>query len=283
MTWGVSKVVEEVKVMSKEERIELIQKRLRTGKNFVPDRLVALISGREGTMKSGSVLNYINDKIGNSENKVCRYIDLDGGSDVLLHHHPKLKDKCFITNPLTFKLENNSYTIDYEATFNNIKEDISNIKELYDYGDNSFGILVIDGLSSLLGYAEKKMRYDKNLTADAGIHLRFWLERNKHFEEILEFCKSISCDIIFISHEDFIRNDDGKDLANVKKKTLALVHQIIEMCKIDKGDDITFTAKIHKSKYNIMTEGKTFIISEKKKDKYYIKTDELFKSLKPQK
>jgi len=285
MAWGEpTKKTESIEkiVISKEERIkQILEKLTAPNKVIIPNRIVALVAGDEGSMKSGIVLNHIKNQLKDTNDKFV-YIDLDGGADVLLHHHPEIQNKGKIINPIIFtKNEDGITVIDYIKTFNVIKETISEIKELYNLGNTNIKFLVIDGLSTILKYAERKMRLDKNIAADGGIQTRFWLERNKHFEEILEFSKSIPINSIFVAHDDFNRKADGKDFASIKQKTLALVHQIIETKKETTDDVVTFTATITKSKYNILTENKTFIVSEVKDGKYFIKTNELFNSLLP--
>jgi len=284
MAWGEPIKKTETPIISKEDRMkELINKLTNADKMIVPNRVVALVAGEEGTMKSGLVLQHIKNQLKNTDNKFI-YIDLDGGADVLLFHHPEIKNNGKIINPLVFaKDEEGNTVIDYIKTFNIIKEYISEIKEAYDLGYDKIKFLVIDGLSTILKYAERKMRIDKNIASDGGIQTRYWLERNKHFEELLEFSKSIPINVIFISHEDFLRNEEGKELASIKQKTLALVHQIIEMTKEVKDDEVTFNAKVKKSKYNILTENKSFIISQVKDNKYFIKTNDLFENLLPEK
>lgn len=283
MGWGETKVKEEKPKISKEDNLKLIKSRLMKSIYNVPNRLVALFAGQEGTMKSGITLEYINNKL-KGTSKFCRYIDLDGGADVLLHHYPDIKDQCKIVNPLKVeKDDDGEWRINYIETFNAIKSDISAIKELYDSGDKDFQILVIDGLSTLLKHAERQMRIEKNISSDGGVQTRYWLERNKHFEEILEFSKSIPIDVIFIAHEDFLRSDEGKDLASIKQKTLALVHQVIEMKKEVEGEHVEFKAKIHKSKYNILAEGKTYVVCTKDEDKFEIDSNKLFSEISMQK
>jgi len=284
MSWGEVKK-DDKPIQSKEERIKELQERLKAKRQVGANKLTTGIFGIEGVGKSGLAIAYAAKKIKDVENGYAKIIDLDSGCAELLQFYPEeIKKKIFISNPLIFieNTELNTYEIDNIATFNNVKRDIYSIKELMDLGDTDCKLIIIDGLSQLLKLAENQMRMDKNINPDGGVNMIYWKNRNKIFEEILEFSKALPIDVIFIGHSDFLRTEEGKELASIKQKVLAMCHQIIEPIKLkeDKTDKVTFIAKINKSKYNILEENKKYVFAEKEGEKYWFDVKDMFEKLK---
>jgi len=236
--------------------------------------LCALIYGKDGTGKSGIVLDFLTDddiKAG----KKALIIDLDGGNIPLIKKHhkkrveslgKKLSDVFIIRNPLSQKIivaedGEKEVVVDYKATFGNIVRIVNRIAEKIDEWNIKF--VVFDGLSTALKHAERQMRIDKHIAADGGIQLRYWLVRNKIFEEVLEQIKSLPCSKFFIAHDDFIvLNEDSPDISSVKRKTNAMVHQKIRCVREVIGNKTIFKAIVDKSKYNTAVEGTKIVFCE---------------------
>ena len=234
------------------------------------NKFVCLILGGDGTGKSPLALSYLSDK-DVKEGKRVIVIDLDGGVIPLLNKYHKkrcedlgreLEDVFIVKNPLTEKFAEGNVEIDYKNTFNKIRGVVKLLKKDGWIDKHKIKYMVFDGLSTGLKIAEYQMRLDRNLTADGGVSLRYWLIRNKLFIETLDSIKALPISCFFIAHEDFILSEKG-DNSSVKIKTSATVHQKIRVMKTkDSSGKTIFKATIEKSKYNILNEGKEIIFGE---------------------
>lgn len=262
------------------------------GKNILTEKLCCLIVAPDGAGKSGIALDYLTDEdIKNGKRALI--IDLDGGCDsLLLSHHKErcnklgkdLNDVFILKNPLEEDLNGE---IDYKATFNNIREGVFLAKHAYQ--ELNLKCVIFDGLSTALKHAEQQMRLDKNIDADGGVMLRYWLVRNKIFIELLEQLKSIPISSFFIAHEDFILKTkdellkSGEKNSAVKEKTNALCHQKVFCKRIDDkvNKQIRFKATVMKSKYKAESEGAEieFLVVDKEKKTYKWDTKELYNIL----
>lgn len=227
-------------------------------------KLVLMLLGSDGVAKSGIALDYLTDE-DIAAGKRAMIIDLDGGNvPLLIAHHKerveaagrKLSDAYLVKNPLA---EDDEGNIDYEGTYRNVREAIYLAKHAWH--DLNLKYVVFDGLSTALKHAENQMRVEKNLDADGGVQMRFWLVRNKLFLEMLEQLKGLPISSMFIAHEDFILKP-LEDNSSVKEKANAMVHQkvLCERVEDKANKQIVFRATVTKSKYRADSEGSRFNI-----------------------
>jgi hypothetical protein len=237
-----------VSIFSAEEAVKKASNR--EYQNFI----CALVAGQDDTGKTGIVLDYAS-----RQPKKTLVIDVDlGAYEVVAAYHGKEK-KIIVPEGIIVK-------DDYKQTIDNMVALITYVKD----HKEEYSVFVMDGLSTLLKYCEYIMRIEKNISADGGVSLRYWVERNKKFIEILEYIKSIQgIDKFFIAHEDFITSEET---AAVKIKTNQMIHQRIICKKIKEKDgigkdakptgNIYFEATIDKSKYNLEKQGKAYIFAK---------------------
>lgn len=254
------------------------------GNESYDKKLTCMIYGSDGTGKSGLAISHIASKLRGTDNKAI-IVDLDGGCEplVLQYHHDLVK-QLIIKNPLSIELTEDGVEISYQTIVQKIRGVLNYVRN--NYKKQKIEFFVFDGLSTLLRHAERQMRLEKHLDADGGVSTRYWLVRNKIFEETLELAKAIGTNVIFIAHEDFIPKTEeekkkGIDLASIKQKTNALVHQKIRTERIDKKDEVIFKATIDKSKYNIIKEGQVIEFGKVNKvaKKYEWNINEVFLDL----
>jgi len=242
-----------------------------------PNNICALIAGADGTGKSGIVMSFL-DTI----NKKHIILDLDGGCALLLNKQKNPKN-FKIKNPIVFREDDEgNVTIDYEATINRIRATIKWVAD--NYNKKNIGSFTLDGLSTLLKYAEYQMREDTNLSVDQGVDLRYWKIRYQTFVEIIESAKALPMDKFFISHEDFLKKEDGTKISSIVEKTNQMMFQRIFCEKKEVYDvgtkKISYTATIKKSKGDLKLEGKriefgTILLSDEKEQKAIWKGDEV--------
>ena len=241
-------------------------------------KLVCLVIGQDNTAKTGVVFEYLEGL-----EKPSLVIDVDGGCEPSKASYHANSDKIIIVDPVEMITTETDVEIDYHKTIAKVKAIIKYAKIHHE----KYSAIVIDGVSTLLKFAEYLMRIDKNLAPDGGVQMRYWIQRNKRFTEILDAAKSIpQIDKIFIGHEDFIV---GKDAAAVKVKTNQMIHQRIicrrEIEKDEKGKsvgngNVTFKAIIDKSKYNMLMEGKQYEIGGTKEGKVHWSAKQVWEGLK---
>lgn len=227
-----------------------------------------LVIGSDGSGKSGIVLSYC-DKLP----KPTLIIDLDGGCLPLVYQYYKGSKKFLIPPILETMVTPDGIDIDYIKT-------MAKIKGLIKYGiehQTEYSAIVLDGLSTLLKFAEYQSRIEKNIAIDGGMQMRYWIVRAKVFTEIVEIMKSAQfVDRFYIAHEDLVAT---KDSAAVKQKLNAMVHQRIVCRKEESLGVVDFIAKIDKSKYNLGLEGKDFTFATVNGDKTTWDVDKIFKNL----
>lgn len=230
-----------------------------------------LVIGADGTGKTGIVMDYCSKL-----EKKTLIIDLDGGAYPLYGAYHKGNEKIIIIQPFESKMTATGVEFDYKMTISKIRALIKYVKE----HRAEYSAIVLDGISSLLKFAEYLMRVDKHIAPDGGVQMRFWLNRNKAFTEVLDSIKNIpDIDIFFVGHEDFIVDDDS---AAVKVKTSQMIHQRIICTKVEdeKLGKVMFKAKVDKSKYNLSLEGKEFTFATVEKDKITWNSKPIFEGLK---
>ncbi len=279
-----------VKESTSEELIKFtdedIRKYLFDGETDMEKKLCTLIYGVDGTGKSGIVLNYIAKNLKDEEKSVI--IDLDSGClPLIASYYPEKAKQMIVRNPISMTFLENEVVLDYKLTLSRIKAIVDFVKRYHK--KEKIKALTIDGISTLLKYAERQMRLEKHIAPDGGVVNRFWMVRNQMFEEILEEAKSIGINVFFISQEDFIPipqgvvDDSGnpQKLSSIKSKANAMAHQKIRCFRKDDIDKVEYIAIIDKSKYNSLCDGKSIVFCtvDKKAKTVTFDTSEIFKEL----
>lgn len=241
------------------------------------DKKVCMVLGEDGTGKTGLVLNHIANELSKEENKhkYAVVLDLDNGASNLLKHYDEdvqrrilIKDILMVTNT------EEGIDLDYEQTMNWIRS-VSNYVSR-NYEAKNIHAFVFDGLSTLLKHAERQMRLDKNIDVDGGVQLKYWLKRNKDFENTLEIIKKIPVDSYFIGHEDFIITQES---ASIKIKTNAMMFQKIHCKRIPQDEGVKHTATVMKSKNNPLKENQVYTFMQVKDGNVAFNGEKVFKEL----
>jgi hypothetical protein len=88
--------------------------------------------------------------------------------------------------------------------------------------------LVLDGADRLLSeYAERQMRLEQNIDVTGAVSMKYWMIRNRHFNDIMDRFIEIDVDRYIISHPKVDR-DTGKVSYGVQKDFPDRCHQIAE-------------------------------------------------------
>lgn len=225
-----------------------------------------LILGDVGTLKSGSVLEYLLKDIKKDEKIfVC---DIDASNFKLINKfHKDSYNKGHITyfDPYVTmsEEETGNQIIDYKATTENCKATAEAIRLMLEKGDN-FKAVVVDGISLLLEFAEFQMRTERDLDADDGVSLKIYKLRAKIFNDITTMFARLKLPVFFIGHRDFLANKDG-ELASAKQKLHALNDAVLDYSRdtsIKSQDVVVFEAKVLKNRNSIAATDKIIQFAE---------------------
>lgn len=268
--------------------------------NSKKSNLICLIYGVDGTSKTGIVMDYLA-----STGKKTLYLDVDGNSEGLWQAHHEDKDFIHIKNPieLTGKIDKKTgevtADIDYIKTFFKTKLAILWIREHID----EYDAIVVDGISTLVFYAQQQMKLTKNLEeADGKIKYQYWNERTTRFINMIEFTRTLrNIDKFYVGHDEFIFKPGEKtvDMGQagiqkvpntnqmVTKTNRAMDQRIWTEIRQDKNNSKYFKtfAIIHKSRANPEALYNEYLILEKNKDGatwHSENIEQMFKDLKKQ-
>jgi hypothetical protein len=240
-----------------------------------------LFCGIDGSGKTGVAQSY---PLKEGEKMII--IDLDGGNEPLVEtYHKDIKDKIIVFNPLaTMTDDSGRVVIDFITTFSNIKNVIEYVRQNYEA--DKIQLLVIDGLSKMLKYAENQMRLDLNIDASGGVNFLYWKSRNEMFGELIEMSKALPINKIFIAHEDFIvlneMDSTDKTVSNIKRETNRAMYQKIRFIRKDLPEEVQYVLIVDKSKYNVSVEGAkmVFLTVNKHTKEYKWEGEKLYSLLK---
>jgi hypothetical protein len=263
---GVFSSQEDVIPKEKRESIfDRVGRELTKKPEFVPDHapIVALFTGDDGTGKSGTALQMVDEIDIEADEKVV-LVDLDGGNlpGCLAYHRKAYKDgNIILKDPTVMTDDRDDVRVDYKATMKEIKAIGAWIKQNYE--EHKIRVVILDGMSKLLKWAEYQMRIEKAVDVSGGVTQRYWVNRNKAFLDIVELYKSIPIDTIFIGHTDFNVAPGDKDVSAIKKNMNDQVFQKVSFT-VEEGVDgkVKFFAKIDKSKQNLRNKGARVCFAE---------------------
>lgn len=261
---------EEVEIRVEKPKRSIFDKledELFTPPEVIPDSapICALFLGRDGTGKSGSALSILTDE-DVKEGKRIVVLDLDNGNmDTILQYHREKYENgnIILLNPIVWK-ENEDFSdivIDYKETMKQIKAVGIIVQKQWE--ERKIKAIILDGLSKLLKFSEYQMRVEKSLDVSGGVSLKYWVNRNKSFLEMLELYKSLPIHKIYVGHENFDIKVDAVDVSAILRDTNALMAQKVSFT-VDEGiDDVTkFYAKIDKSKQDLRNKNAEICFAE---------------------
>lgn len=222
-----------------------------------------LISGMNGTAKSSLSLALATHDL--KEDEVIIYVDIDNSGFEIIQefyfdHYEKRQiriynpDKTHEVNGVTVKFE--------EEVVGAAGSAAQSIKDAINAGFKVKAVIV-DGISFLLEYCESIMRIDKNKAADEGIPMGAWKIRNKAFRDFSSPYMALPVPVIFVSHEDFIREmqEEGQKFASVKQRFIDECSMRIVLEKRDGSNpDVTeYLATIKKNRADVTKENQQYI------------------------
>ena len=217
------------------------------------------IYGYDGTGKSGIAVDCRTPEEKKAGMKVFVF-DLDGGCSPLKLLYHNNDPNIIIKNPLKRdELKN----VDYEATF-------SRLKGAMDYIEKNIQTLnvkavVFDGVDKFLKICEYSMREELSIDAAAGIEYRYWKNRNKKYNDVIEQIKLIDVDRYFITHlkKDQQTNVERPDW---QEKTADMLFQKVKCYKETRVEDghniVLLKGVVEKCKTNLAFEGKEFLLAK---------------------
>lgn len=227
----------------------------------------ALFYGGDGVGKSGTALELL-DMINIEEGECVLMVDLEAGNlpSIAAYHQDRLKDLILWPDPVTYKeIQRPDGTpeivVDYLETMSQIKA--AALWAMKNKEKENIKAIVVDGLSTLLKFAEWQMKIDKNVDAGGGVAQRYWVIRNQAFIEMIQIYKTVPLDTIFVGNINFEIDPNDKDVSKIYRDVNDLVFQKVKFTVEETPDGlIQFWAKIEKSKQNIKSRGKRIKYAE---------------------
>lgn len=222
-----------------------------------------LISGMNGTAKSSLGLALATQNL--KDDEVVIYIDIDNsGLEIVQEFYFDFyqKKQIRIYNPYKTHKINGVSVKDEEGIVGASGSAAESVREAI---DNGFKIkaVIVDGISFLLEYCESIMRIDKNKAADEGISMAAWKIRNKAFRDFSSPYMALPVPVIFISHEDFIREnyeEPGAKFAGVKQRFIdECSMRIITEKRFNDNPNITdYYSIIRKNRSDVTKENREY-------------------------
>ena len=250
------------KVPLKDEIFEILfNEKEETQKKQINKKI--LISGMNGTAKSSLSLALAISNL--KEDEVIIYVDIDNSGfeivqEFYLDYYKKRQVRIY--NPDRTHEVNGVTVKDEEAIVGASGSAAQSIKDAINAGFKVKAVIV-DGISFLLEYCESIMRIDKNKAADEGIPMGAWKIRNKAFRDFSSPYMALPVPVIFISHEDFIREmqPEGQKFASVKQRFIdeCSVRLVLEKRNGSNPDVTEYLATIRKNRADVTKENQEYI------------------------
>ena len=169
-------------------------------------------------------------------------------------------DRIIVLDPYEYVLEKqtNRLRVDYQATMTKVKSVLFYLK-VNDWP--GLHTILLDGLDALLTLAELQMRVDLDTDEASGISRRYWIRRNRYFDETFDLMMSLDLCRIFTNHFKVSRPDEIYGT----RDSLQAVNQIYE-CSIETSGllDFALTATVMADRVSLGNLGRKWNIAERK-------------------
>lgn len=222
-----------------------------------------LISGMNGTAKSSLSLALATYDL--QPDEVIIYVDIDNSGFEIIQefYFDYYKERQIrIYNPDKTHEINGVTVKDEEAIVGASGSAAQSIKDAINAGFKVKAV-VVDGISFLLEYCESIMRIDKNKAADEGIPMGAWKIRNKAFRDFSSPYMALPVPVIFVSHEDFIREmqEEGQKFASVKQRFIdeCSMRMVLEKRDGSNPDVTEYLATIKKNRADVTKENQKYV------------------------
>lgn len=222
-----------------------------------------LISGENGTAKSSLSLALATQDL--QDDEIIIYVDIDNsGFEIVQEFYFDYyqKHQIRIYNPDKVHEVNGITVKDEEEVVGAAGSAAQSIKDAIEAG-YKIKAVIVDGISFLLEYCESVMRINKEKAADEGVPMGAWKIRNKAFRDFSSPYMALPVPVIFVSHEDFIREiseDEGKKFASVKQRFIdeCSMRMTLEKRSNDNPDVTDYFALIRKNRADVTKENQEF-------------------------
>ncbi len=196
------------------------------GGKKINSEISCLLVGAPKTCKTGIVLDSITDDELNSGMKLV-YLEFnhDHGGKISKKVFHKDHPNIIVLDPTETSIDEiGQESVDFVRTMAKTKAILKYLKENKD--KLKIKVICLDGADRFLSeVCEGQMRIDENLDVTQGVNMKYWMKRNKYFNEVMDRLLEIDVDKYFISHpkED---KDTGKITYGVQKDFPDRCHQI---------------------------------------------------------
>jgi hypothetical protein len=205
-----------------------IEKWMEEGKT-IHSGICCLISGAPKTCKTGITLDCRTEEEIKDGMKII-YIECnhDNGGRINKKVFHK-DDPNIITLDITeLKIDEDTgdQVVDYQRSMAKVKALLKWVRENKE--KLKLKALIFDGADRFLSeYAERMMRLTENIDVTGGVSMKYWMLRNRYFNDVMDRLLEIDVDRYIITHPK-TDTDTGKVTYGVEKNFPDRVHQIIE-------------------------------------------------------
>jgi hypothetical protein len=237
---------------------DLIEQWLTQGRAPKLSNHSSILVGPKCTGKTGAALSVLGDDP--EEKMLCLELGRDRGVTTLKDEFWGSDDRIIVLDPYEYILEkqSNRLRVDYQATMTKIKSVLFYLK-VNDWP--GLHTILLDGLDALLTLAELQMRVDLDTDEASGISRRYWIRRNRYFDETFDLMMSLDLCRIFTNHFKVSRPDEIYGT----RDSLQAVNQIYE-CTLDTTGltDFALTATVMADRVSLANLGRKWNIAERK-------------------
>lgn len=237
---------------------DLIEQWLTQGRAPKLSNHSSILVGPKCTGKTGAALSVLGDDP--EEKMLCLEMGRDRGVTTLKDEFWGSDDRIIVLDPYEYILETqtNRLRVDYQMTMTKIKSVLFYLKVNEWPGLHT---ILLDGLDALLTLAELQMRVDLDTDEASGISRRYWIRRNRYFDETFDLMMSLDLCRIFTNHFKVSRPDEIYGT----RDSLQAVNQIYE-CTIETSglEDFALTATVMADRVSLVNLGKRYVVAERK-------------------
>lgn len=246
-----------------------------------------LLYGKDGTMKTGLVLQCIN---GLSDDGKIVVFDFDDSAGMLVdNYYDEQAERLLVRTPIVtvpgyssddvdvseaartdFPADADPGDIDIERTFERLHKGLDWIDEHAD--DENIEMVVFDGLGRLMALCEMYMRNKHDFDYEDGLNQRYWKIRTKTMRDLLYRARSMPMYTVFIGHDYFnIKDTSENEISNLAMDVNKMSHIKLHMQRDEPRDiqnsdaidqTVEFTALFDKNKYDVLLEGQERTVME---------------------
>jgi len=216
------------------------------GRKARKNRLICGIWGEPKTVKSGLALDF--------PDKQIYVLDWDDGCEPTWRQNHEMTDRITLWNP---EVRNQNGELDIQKSEANSEDFVLFVKSKIAQGENV--LFVFDGIDKWLDCCTLHVTGSSKIGKPQKMKFE-WGKRNAPFYSLLNMCKNLNCDQIYITHAKADYGATGEVIGQKPNwhNWGDYLHQVISTRRTRKKNDVAYKAELLSSKTNTSLVGKTW-------------------------